>query len=517
MRARAACTPSPELAARLRAGRTAAVEADLGAWYGNQGQFACANEAFRAALKLDPRSAKVNYFLGASLYGGGDAQGALAPLQRASELDGRALQPRVLLATVLGELNRPREAEAQWKAALAIDPASPDVLDGFAKQLIADRDFYAAIELLRNARRNEDLALDLASAYGFAGELDEAAATVKAALAADPSSVRLTTALVTVYVHQEKYQDAVALLRVYLGGHPADLRAQVQYLGALVLTNDKATAGPLGAKLLTTLPHDPEVLYLNGILEREAEAFEPARTHLREAVALKPDDPSMHYNLGATLAHLNDPKGAQAELEAALRLDPSLAEAHFQLASVLRSEGDASGAQAELATYQGLKRSNAVRAEADSKAHQAREKMAGGDAAGAAELYRQAVAATPENALLQYQYALSLDAAKKPVEEKAALEKAVSLDPTFALAANQLGYVDSASGDNAGAETNFRRAVKAAPEFAAAWINLAATLAAESHMAEAGEAVATALKLEPGNPQALALRRQLAAATQAKR
>jgi cytochrome c-type biogenesis protein CcmH/NrfG len=51
--------------------------------------------------------------------------------------------------------------------------------------------------------------------------------------------------------------------------------------------------------------------------------------------------------------------------------------------------------------------------------------------------------------------------------------------------------------------------VKAAPEFTVAWINLAATLGAEAHYAEAQEAVATALRLDPKNADAQQLSQQL--------
>lgn len=505
----AQCKASPELEARLRAKPTAAVLTERGTWFGERGQFRCANESFRAALKAEPGSAKVNYFLGFSLYSGGEKEAALAPLAVSSRLDPRALQPHLLRGAILDELHRPREAQAEWKAALALNPASTEALDGLSKNLIDGHDPFAAISLLRDAKRDEDLNLDLASAYGNAGMLDESAATVKEALARDPGSLRLTKALATVYIHQQRYQDATDLLRSFLEKNPGDTQAETQYLGALVLTNDQKTALPLADKLFAAAPHDFDVLYLKGILEKGTDAYPAAREHLREAVTLQPENPSARYQLGATLAHLNDLAGAREQLEKAIALSPTTPDAHFQLAGVLRSLGDSAGAQQQLAAFQKLKQDGLQRAEADSKAHQARERLAAGDVAQAVELYRQAVAATPANGLLQYQFALALDQAKNTAEEREALQKALAIDPTFALAANQLGYLQSNSGDLPGAEASFRRAVTAVPEFTAAWINLAATLAAESHYKEAQQSVATALKLEPGNPEAQQLRQKL--------
>ena len=77
---------------------------------------------------------------------------------------------------------------------------------------------------------------------------------------------------------------------------------------------------------------------------------------------------------------------------------------------------------------------------------------------------------------------------------------------------NQLGYLASKSGDSAAAEEHFRLAVRAAPGYTQAWISLAATLAMESRLSEAQEALASALKLEPDNADALQLRKDLNAA-----
>ncbi len=506
------CLASPAIEAKVHDHPDADAYAEQGTWFAQQQQFECANQAFRSALKLDPTSPKLNYFLGLSLYSSHQAEAAIAPLQQSIQSDAKAMQPRILLATVLTVLGRKDDAEAQWKAALQIDPTSTDALDGLANLLTDGDNALAAIELLKPVKRDEDLNLDLARAYGKAGMLEQSAATVKDGLAVDPSSLRLTNALATVYVNQHRYQDAAALLRDYVQQHPDDVDAQVLYLRALVLNSDSDTARPLARKLLTAAPHNFDVLFQNGLLEREAGDYAAARDHLREAVTLQPEDYGSRYNLGAALAHLNDPTGAKEQLEKAVALDPSQAEAHFQLAAVLRTLGDTQGAQEQLKTYQQLNRASAARAEADTKSELAAQKLEAGETQQAIAFYRDAVAATPENALLNFHLAMALDKAGDFPGERSVLEQAVKLDPTFALAQNQLGYLVSRDGNAAVAEQHFRLAVKAAPAFTDAWINLAATLGSESHYPEAQEAVATALRLDPKNAEALQLSQQLTTA-----
>ena len=403
------CKGPSELEEKVQSQPDAEGYTNLGAWFGEDKQFPCAAQAFQAALKLQPDSAKLNYFLGLSLFSTGDMNAALEPLQKSIQLDAKAIQPRLLLATVLTQLNRRRDAETQWHAVLQIDPASKAALEGLADSLMAGGDARIAVGLLEPVQRDEDLTLDLARAYGLAGLLDQAAATLQTALVADPTSFRLINALTTVFVQQHRYQDAAALMQEYAQQHPDESDAQVAYLSALVLNSDTTAAKPLGQKLLATQPDDFNVLYLNGILEREAGEYQIARIHLLQAVKLQPENYSARFNLGSTLAHLDDAAGAKEQLEKAIALDGAQSQAHFELASVLRSLGDTPGAQEQLKIYKQLSNDSTARSQADTRSKLAAERLAAGDPKQAAALYKEAVDATPENAMLQYQLSVALD------------------------------------------------------------------------------------------------------------
>jgi Tfp pilus assembly protein PilF len=107
---------------------------------------------------------------------------------------------------------------------------------------------------------------------------------------------------------------------------------------------------------------------------------------------------------------------------------------------------------------------------------------------------------------------MALDRTGATEEERTVLEQAVQIDPDFALAQNQLGYLASRGGDTASAEEHFRQAVRASPGYTQAWVSLAATLGMESRFPEAQEAIASALRLDPNNAEAQQLRKDLAAA-----
>src|SRR5438132_1475107 len=83
--------------------------------------------------------------------------------------------------------------------------------------------------------------------------------------------------------------------------------------------------------------------------------------------------------------------------------------------------------------------------------------------------------------------------------ERAALSKAVEIDPELGVAQHQLGYLASLQGDLSSAGNYLRLALRAAPVYTQAWISLAAALAMESRCSEAEEAVTIALRLDPQN------------------
>ena len=210
------------------------------------------------------------------------------------------------------------------------------------------------------------------------------------------------------------------------------------------------------------------------------------------------------------LNELQDFKGAKEQFEKAIELGAVEPEVQFALSKSLRSLGETAAAQEQLKLYQQELKTKALRTLAAGKSARAAQEMATGDPQKAAALYREAVDAMPQDALLCYKLALALDRTGDTAAEAESLRQAIQIDPTFALAQHQLGYLESRSGNSAAAEEHFRLAVRAAPGYTQAWMSLAATLGMESRFAEAQQAVATALRLEPENVEAQHLRQALA-------
>lgn len=510
------CSGPSALRTRIAAHPDAQSYAELGVWFGERREFPCAVDTLNAGLRLDANSMRLNYLLGLTLFSSGQAEESLRPLEHSVELDPKALEPHLILGTALAQLQRQREARAQFTAALHIGPNSTVALDGLSKSMIATGDYGAAINLLRAAKRNEDLTLDLALAYDRAGMLERSSETLRTALRANPTSTRLTNTLARVYVQQHRTDNATKLLKESLAVHPDNVEGQRIYLPLLVLAGEFSAAQPIAVKLLALDPHNFEVLFLNGVIEHQSGQYEGAREHLKQAIALEPNNSSPHYYLGLTLTGLDDTEGARGELEKAVTLDPSNAEAHFQFANALRALGEQKLAQEQSRIAQQMFAARTQHIAAQPKVKEAASKLAAGDIQNAITLYREALEAAPQDADISYQLALAFDKAGDADAERTALEQTLRIDPTMAVAQNQLGYVLSRSGDVSDAEEHFRLAVQSAPAYAAAWVNYAAALAVGSRFEEAEKALSHALQLEPRNAQALGLKKDLEAAHDTK-
>jgi superkiller protein 3 len=500
-----ACNVPPELKARLAGKPATETYFVIGTWFAGQKQFACAAEAFSSAAKLDPNSANFQYMWGLSLYSAGHDTEAASPLQRAAHLDPSDVRPHLALAASLDRQKRIADAEAEWRAALAIDPDSATALDALSQDFVGQQDYASVIALLENpgtGRTPTSLqSLNMGIAYGGTAQLDKAVAVLREGLNDDPDSLAIADELAVVLMLQGRNEEAFSTLDLALGKHPDDEPTQLLYLRIMV-SSHSAKATELARKLLTTYPNQWEVLYLNGVLESQDADFQSARAHLERSIALNPKYYQSHDELGNILAKLGELPTAREQFEKAIALGDSEPEVEYDLAKVLQRMGDTAGAKEKLNVYQQLKTARSDKVQAAGKAEVGDQAMAAGDANKAAVLYREALETDPNEPLLSYKLSQALDKMKDIPGEKAALQRAIQLNPNLAEAQNQMGYLIVLEGDLVNAEAYFRAAVHASPSYVVAWINLAATLASESKWQEAQQALSHALAIDPNNAEA---------------
>ena len=510
-----ACIASPELQARLKAKPTSESYAGLGNWFADQKRFECAATAFASASRLQPKSASLAYLWGLSLCSAGQDDRALAPLNQAIRLDANDIRPHLVLAAALDRMKKTAEGEAEWRAALTIDPESAAALDSLSQHFVDRKDYSSVIALLdkpgKERVRTPVQSLNLGVAYAGRVELDKAANVLREGLNDNPDSLPIANQLAVVLMLLGRDEEAFAVFDLALARHPDDQPTQILYLHTLVSSHSEK-APDFGRKLLAAYPDHWEVLYLVGVLESREGDFEHARAHLERSVALNPGYYQAHDELGSILAKQGDLPGAREHLEKAIALGDNQPEVQYDLAKVLQRLGDTGQAQEKLRIYQQLKKARSDTTQAAGKAEVGDQAMAAGDPVKAASLYKEALETDPDEPLLLYKLSRALDKMKDFAAEKAALQRAIQLNPNLAEAQNQMGYLADRDGDLAQAEGYFRAAVRASPSYVVAWINLAATLASEAKWQDARQALGRAIEIDPDNAEARELGQALAAA-----
>jgi len=505
MAVHASCTIPPQMKARLQSQPSAENYANLGRWFGDRKQFKCAAGAFANAVKLQPNSAAFNYFLGLSLYSAGDAQQAFDPLRLAASLSPSDARPHLVLGAVLDQANLIADAEHEWRAALAIDPNSTAALDGLSGDLLNEKDYGATIVLLEQLahkqQRTPVQTLNLGMAYAKTLQLTKASEVLREGLNAIPGSLPLANELAVVLMLLDRPEEADSVLAAALARHPDDLATQILYLRVLVSRHSES-AQQVGHKLLLAAPRNWEVLYLNAQIEMRMGQLSDAHAHLEKSIALKPDYFQSHTALASVLFNLKDFAQAKAQLEKAIELGDNEPSVQYELARVLQNLGETGQSQERMRSYQAMRDAEADRTLAVGKIESGDRALAAGDAVEAVALYKEALVDDPNEARVAYKLAKALDKANNLADEKAALRRAIELNPELPEAQNQMGYLAGKSGDLVQAETYYRAAIHASQSYLPAWINLAATLADEARWEEAKQAAKHALEIDPNSPGA---------------
>jgi tetratricopeptide (TPR) repeat protein len=215
------CVPPESMKPRLQGKPNAQTLTDLGVWFAEQKNYACAANAFATSLQTEPNQkdvAHIAFMFGVSLYFSGDAKEGIAALQEAEKLGYNDIKLHLILAEALDAAHDTAGAETQWRAALEIDPEYSEALDNLSTDLIADGNFNGTIEVLEIPRllsqRTAQQSLNLGLAYAKLNKLDEAVRVLRDGLNTTPDSLALANELADVLVRMNRREEAAVVLEV---------------------------------------------------------------------------------------------------------------------------------------------------------------------------------------------------------------------------------------------------------------------------------------------------------------
>jgi Flp pilus assembly protein TadD len=215
------------------------------------------------------------------------------------------------------------------------------------------------------------------------------------------------------------------------------------------------------------------------------EGAEPARKALavgyyRAALALRPDSPMAHHNLGNALRDLGDLAGAAAEHRKALEIHPEYAQNHDSLGLDHYLQGDQAGAVAEYRKALALRPQNP---RTHTNLGNALQEL--GDLAGAAAEHRKAIELQPDLAEAHQNLGAALERQGDLAGALTESRRALALKPDRADLHYSVGCSLSRQGDLAGAVVEYRKALALDPEYAEAHCNLGIALERQGEFAAA--------------------------------
>jgi Flp pilus assembly protein TadD len=168
------CQGPADLERRVALHPSASAYDELGAYFGQEDHYPCAITAFRASLRLDPKSWQTRSYLGLALLADGKPEDAARELRGSLRLNPDQPGTHMTLGATLSQLNQMDAAIEEFNAVLKADPKSVTALDWLSKALISQARYGTAIALLKQGPADEVLRMNLVIAYSKSGDNDEA-------------------------------------------------------------------------------------------------------------------------------------------------------------------------------------------------------------------------------------------------------------------------------------------------------------------------------------------------------
>jgi tetratricopeptide (TPR) repeat protein len=277
---------------------------------------------------------------------------------------------------------------------------------------------------------------ELAGAYGNKGDLlDKAIENYREALKADPQAAFLAEELSDLYVQAGRLREAVEEAKLALDKNPND-------------TNSRRILGRIYMRLLG----DPRQGSVNEeMVQRAIEQFQK----LSEAA---PKDVENWLTLGRLYKLAQNSNESEAAYKKVLELEPSHEEALIGLAMVYSDLGDQPRA-ADMLRQVVAKNPSARTLTALGRTYEQQKEYA-----QAAEIFKQALAMSPDNASLKYSLAENLLMSEQIDEAVKVFEELAQEDPKDYRPALRLSQVYRQRGKFAEARAELKKARDAAPD-----------------------------------------------------
>jgi predicted Zn-dependent protease len=421
-----------------------------------------AEEAYRAALALDPRQTTLRLGLARLLLKRGEPEKSVAALDPLA--GGAAGDPALaeLRARALAASGRVLDAAQLVDAALGRSPGNPRLMGAKGAVLEAQAKPAEALKLYEAAavKAPDDVALRVAIGRLALGERNLPAAEAALAVAVEKGP------------RDPAAHSALGDLRAARGDVAG---AQAAYRAALLLDPEYAGA-ELGLAQLAQGRGDEAA----------------ARIGLEKVLALEPRNAGAHAALGSLRWKAGDLEGAEKSFATAVQLAPKNAQAQIRLGAVKLLRNDLTGAIDALTVGTGLDPNLP-----EGQHWLGRALLAKGEGPTALARLRRAVEQDPKNALFQLHLGIALERTNAPVEAVEIYGLAAAADPKFTEPVERLGLLYAGNGNCVTAMPFFEKAMVIDPRTSRFKVELADCRLRERRGADAIKLYREVLKSDP--------------------
>jgi protein O-GlcNAc transferase len=435
MRALAA-TKQFEAAARVmkeaaaRNPKDVALQDELGSLYAQQHSWPRAEEAFAAALRIDPGFALAHLHLGLTLQAE-KKSGALDELGNAYKLAQKNPVIAVEYGTALGNAGQDARALPVLREARNLDPNSDAAAYQLGLVLQRAGQIDEAIDLLQKAAagspQSVEIQINLGMALCQAQRAKDAVPILQRAEAAAPDNATAHQDLAAAYIQLNQLDDAVTELRAALKLSPD--APQLHYnLGLALKMEDDATGAIPELETAQKLnPGAPEPAYVLGVLYMQVGRYAEAARELKASLELRPENGDGWATLGSVYNKLDQLSEAESALRDAIRQLPQQPDPHLTLAAVLAKQNMAAEAAQERKKAAELMRSNMNHQRAEVATNAANSQLKSGNVDAAVEQLREALSYDPNYVEAHRALANALERQGKSIEAAVERQKAEQL------------------------------------------------------------------------------------------
>jgi tetratricopeptide (TPR) repeat protein len=341
--------------------QSAALQDALGATLAEQGHEQQALAYFDQAIALDAKNVDAREHRAAALLAIGQPEQAVDAAELATLAAPQRFDAQLMLGRALSAAHRDTEALVALHRAVALHPEqqSGNAIYALALALQASGDAKGALPIFKMALApsargtgfdRSSALINYALAHVQTGDADGALPLYAEALRLGPDTPTLREDYGAAYLQKADLNAAIGQFQDGLKLEPDN--ALLHYdLGLAYKLQDNLTAAvpefERAATLDSSLPDPP---YTLGVIYMQQGRFTEAATSLRHAVALNPQNGDAWALLGSVLKDSGNPDDAPAALAAlkkAIALEPDQPSLHIQVASLDMEAGDHASAAAE--------------------------------------------------------------------------------------------------------------------------------------------------------------------------